>query len=240
MRRAALALVALALTGCETTAEKSAKLEREAKSHGVQTVAKGLSITRQSKQVEVLSATVVNSSEGSAAIVTLRNTSARALRDIPLAVTVRDARGAIVYSNSGAGLAHTLVSAPVLAAHGELTWIDDQVQARGGAPASVSAEVGEAPPARGAIPRIGIEGTRLFEDQTNGVGAEGTAVNHSRVAQQELVIYALALRSGRVVAAGRAVLPQLAADASTHFQVFFIGDPHGAQLQVSAPPTTLG
>ncbi len=49
MRRAALVLVALALTGCETTAEKSARLERQAKLAANGALAqKGLSITRES------------------------------------------------------------------------------------------------------------------------------------------------------------------------------------------------
>jgi hypothetical protein len=239
VRLAALALAALALTGCETSAEKSAKLEKEAKLHASKTVRKGLLITQQSTRVKVLRAIVVSSTEGSAVVVTLHNTSAQALRDVPVAITVREARGTTVYSNSAPGLARTLVSAPLLAAHGELSWIDDQVPA-GGRAAAVSAKVGEAPLAAGAIPRISVEGSRLFEDPTNGVGAEGTIVNHSHIAQQELVVYALALRSGQVVAAGRGVLPLVPAGGSTPFQVFFIGSPRGAQLAVSAPPTTLG
>jgi len=239
VRRTALALLALALTGCQTSAEKSAELEKEAMLHASKTVSKGLLITQQSTRVKVLRAIVVSGTEGSAVVVTLHNTSAQALRDVPVAITVRDAGGTTVYSNSAPGLTRTLVSAPLIAAHGELSWIDDQVPA-GGRAASVSAKVGEATSVTGAVPSISVEGSRLFEDPTNGVGAEGTIVNHSGVAQQELVVYALALRSGGVVAAGRGVLPLVPAGGSTPFQVFFIGSPQGAQLAVSAPPTTLG
>ncbi len=237
MRRAALVLVALALSGCETTAEKSAKLEKEALKHpGHRLVAQtGLSIKRESTDVKVVETTALHSSEGSAAVVTLLNTSARALRDVPIAITVKSASGSTLYANSAPGLARSLVSIPVLAGHGSAIWIDDQVQAAG-APASVNAKVGQAPVATVPIPAIAVEGAHLGEAE----GAEGTVVNHSRVSQTELVVYAIARRAGTIVAAGRAVLPQLAPNTPTRFQVFFIGSPRGAQLSFSAPPSTLG
>ena len=244
MRWAALALVALALTGCETTADKSAKLERAAKQHerhgGGGLAQRGLAISRQSTRLRVSAAAVLHSSEGAAAVVTLRNRSATPLRDVPIEITVRDAHGASIYTNDVPGLATALVSVPLLPAHATTTWIDDQIQPTGGTPASVTAKVGEGLPATGAIPKLSIEGAHLFEDPTSGPSAEGSVVNHSPVSQQELVVYALALRAGRIVAAGRAVLPQAPAGAFTHFQVYFIGDPRGAQLQLGAPATTLG
>jgi hypothetical protein len=244
VRWAALALAALALTGCETTAERSAKLERAAKQHerhaGGGLVQRGLSISRQSTKVRVSATTVLHSSEGTAAVVTLRNLSATPLRDVPIEITVKDTRGAAVYTNDVPGLAAALVSVPLLPAHATTTWIDDQILPTGGTPASVTAKVGEGLPATGAIPELSIEGAHLFEDPASGPSAEGSVVNHSPVSQQELVVYALALRAGKIVAAGRAVLPQAPAGASTHFQLYFIGDPRGAQLQLGAPATTLG
>ena len=53
-------------------------------------------------------------------------------------------------------------------------------------------------------------------------------------------MFGVARRAGRIVAAGRAVLPELPAGSRLPFQIFFVGDPHGAQLQVSAPATTAG
>jgi hypothetical protein len=67
---------------------------------------------------------------------------------------------------------------------------------------------------------------------------EGTLTNGSGTAQSELVIYAVAKRGSRVVAAGRAVLASVAAGASVPFQVFFVGNPQGALLQLGAPTTT--
>jgi hypothetical protein len=238
VRLAVLALAALALTGCETTAENSAKLERAAK-HVSLTQQKGLSIERASTAVKVVATTVVRGSEGAAAVVTLRNGSARALSNLPIAIDVKDARGASVYANNVPGLSRTLVSVGSIPAGATLTWVDDQIQPTG-VPASVSAEVGEGTRVSGAPPRLDIEEAGLHDDPTSGLGAEGTVVNHSRVTQQELVVYAVARRSGKIVAAGRAVLASLPAGASTPFQIFFVGDARGAQLQVSAPPTTPG
>ncbi len=70
------------------------------------------------------------------------------------------------------------------------------------------------------------------------MGVAGTVSNRSQVTQQKLVVYVLALRSGHVVAAARSVLTELAAGASAPFQAFFAGDPRGATLQASAPPST--
>jgi hypothetical protein len=233
-----LVALALALTGCETTAEKSAKLEKEAQRHAKVSTQRGLSIARESTRVKVLSAIVLRSSEGAVAVVTLRNTSAHALRAVPLAVTVSDVRGKTLYQNDAPGLEAALVSMPSLAAHATSVWVDDQVPASG-QPASASARVGEAPTAA-SLPQLGVSGVHLVEDPTNGVGAAGTVSNHSPIAQSNLVLYGLARRAGKIVAAGRAVIPELGKGAQLPFQIFFVGDPRGAQLQVSAPASTVG
>lgn len=227
----ALAAPVLVLSGCETTAEKSAKLERAAKriAHATQA---GLKITHPSAVVKVLDSEVVRGSEGAAVVLTLRNSSSQALADVPIAVSVKDAKGASVYSNATPGLAKTLTSIALLAPHTTATWIDDQVPAS--AAASVSAEVGEGTAARGALPKLAVHEVQLAEGT-----AEGTLANGSSTAQSELVIYAVARRGGQVVAAGRAVLASVAAGASTPFQVFFVGDPKGARLALTAPPTSV-
>ena len=187
--------------------------------------------------MKVVGTALVHSSEGAAAVVTVRNTSPRALRAVPIAITVKDRAGATVYQNNLAGLEAALVSISALAPHAVLSWIDDQVPA-GGEPASVSARLGEASGAAGRLPAIALTGLHLSESASNGLGAGGTVSNHSGAAQHKLVVYAVARRGGAVVAAGRAVVPEVAAGASMPFEVFFIGEPRGAQLQASAPPTS--
>lgn len=234
---AALALATLALSGCETTAERSAKLQRQAKR--VTLTEKGLSITRESSDVKVLGATIVRGSEGSAAVVTLQNHSSRTLRGVPLAITVRDSGGRTLFQNNGPGLEAALVSVASLGPHRTIAWVDDQLPA-GSAPASVSARVGQAPALSGSLPKLTIAGARLSEDPSNGLVASGTISNRSSIAQTSLVLFGVARRAGRIVAAGRGVLPELAAGASAPFQVFLVGDGRGAQLLLSAPPTSFG
>jgi hypothetical protein len=234
--RALLALAALALTGCETTAEKSARLEHEAKR--VVVAQKGLTITRESTQVKVMSASVIRGSEGAAAVVAVRNRSSRAFEDVPIALTVKNARGQTLYQNNGPGLEAALVSIPSLAPHETLVWVDDQVPPNG-EPALVSARVGDSPPTSARVPSIGISGLHVSEDPSNGPVGSGTASNRSAVLQRSLVVFGTARKGGRIVAAGRTVLPELPANGSMPFQVFFVGDPRGARLQMSAPATTL-
>jgi hypothetical protein len=236
---AALLLLALALTGCESSQEKSARLEKEAKRH-VSAAVKGLSIERASTQVSVIASSVVNSSEGSAVVLTLRNLTGEALREVPLAITVRDSAGASVYTNDLPGLAHSLVSVALIPPHGQLTWIDDQVHASGGTPAKVSAEVGQAQAAGGTVPQIAVTRVHLSEGSPTEASAEGIVVNHSSVAQSELVVNAVAVRSGHIVAAGRAILNSLAAGGSASFQAFLVGSPKSAALTVSAPGANAG
>jgi hypothetical protein len=228
----ALALAALTLSGCETTAEKSAKLERAAKrvAHAAQS---GLSIAHPSTVVKVIDSEIVRGSEGTAVVLRLRNDSARALGAVPIAISLKDAKGAPVYSNSTPGLAKTLTSIALLGPHATATWIDDQIEASGAS--SVSAEVGEGKLVSGALPKLATHDATISEGSV-----EGMLTNSSSTAQSELVIYAVATRAGRTVAAGRAVLASVAAGASTPFQAFFVGDPHGARLQLSAPPTSVG
>jgi hypothetical protein len=228
----ALAASALALSGCETTAEKSAKLERAAK-RVAHTTQSGLTIAHPSSIVKVLSREIVSSSEGTAVVLTLRNPSATTLAEVPIAVSLKSASGATVYSNATPGLARTLTSIALLPAHTTTTWIDDQIQAHGAV--RVDSVIGEGKPVHGSLPAIALHEATLAEGS-----AEGTLVNSSSAPQSELVVYAVARRDGRIVAAGRAVLASVAAGVSSPFQIFFIGQTKGAQLQISAPPTSVG
>ncbi len=235
MRWAALLLAALALSGCETTQEESAKLEKTAKHFTL--AHKGLTITSVSTEVKVLDAAVVRDPEGAAAAVTVSNAGGQTLSSVPIAVTVRSASGQTLYQNNAPGLEAALTELASLPAHATVTWVDDQIPSAGG-PASVSAIAGEAPIAHGPEPRIEAQGTHLAEASTGEVA--GTVRNRSKVAQQKLVVYVIAHRAGRIVAAGRAVVPEVAPGASVPFQAFLVGTAAGAALEASAPASTFG
>lgn len=181
---------------------------------------------------EVESTTLLRGSEGAAVVVRLRNVSTHALRSVPIEITVKDAHGSVLFQNNAPGLEAALTALASLPAHGEATWVDDQIPSSG-APVSVSAVAGEAPTASGAAPRVEIAGVHASEE----AGA-GTVRNRSNLTQQNLVVYLLAHRAGKLVAAGRAVLAEVKPGASVPFQAFFVGNPKGAELEASAPPTT--
>lgn len=238
-----LAALAFALAGCETTAEKSAKIERvakvrEAKEAKARAAAqRALTISRPSRKVHVGAVTLLHSSEGLAVVVALQSSAADALADVPVRVAVENAAGKTLYTNETPGQSSTLVSASLIAAHGHLQWIDDQIPLTPGA-VKATAEVGEAPAAAGSPPQLQLTGTRLVQE-ASGAAAEGEVVNHSSVTQSQLVVYGVARRGSQVVAAGRAVLQQVPAGTSTRFQLFFVGEPKGAKLEVVAPASTL-
>lgn len=241
-RAAASALAALALMGCETNAQRSAKLEKAALAQRLahpQISQKGVVVAAENAKVKIIETAVLHDENGVAAVAVVRNESSKLLHDAPIAITVNDAKGAKLYQNDSPGLDSTLVSVPVLRPHKETVWIDDQIQTAG-VPAKASARVGEAPATTATLPRLSVSGVHTFEDPSNGVGVEGTVSNSSKVAQQELVVYVVGRRGGRIVAAGRAVLAEVAAGQGTAFQVFCIGNPRGAKLEASAPATTLG
>jgi hypothetical protein len=238
----ALAVVALALTGCETTAERSAKLERAAtrQAAGRRAAPATTTFTSASKVVEVQHASLVRSSEGAAAIVTIHNTSSRALADLPIAITVRDASGRAVFENNASGLEAALASVPSLAPHATLTWVDDQVPIAG-APRTISARVGEARTGgAGQPPTLTVTGLHEIEDPANGIGAAGAVTNSSPASSRGIVVFVLAAKGGAAVAAGRAVLPEAPAHSTRPFTAFFIGDPHGARLSAGVAATANG
>lgn len=226
-------LMAVGFCGCETTQEKSAALERQAKHT---TIAQhGVSVARENPNVRVLGSAVVHSSEGTAVAVTLRNTSAHTLAGAPIGLTVRDGKGSVLYQNNAPGLQPSLTEVPLLEPGKTVVWVDDQVQVAG-TPASASALVGEAKTASSA-PKV-----EVVSAQSSTAGAEasesGSVANRSAVTQENLVVYAIARRDGKTVAAGRAVLPEVAQGTSVPFQIYFVGDPKDAKIEVSAPATT--
>ena len=104
----AAAALAAALSGCETTTEKSAKLEKAA--HHTRLAEKGLTIARASGDVRVLSATIVHGHEGNAAVVTAAQRLGADAARVPIAITVKDAHGATIFQNNTAGLEPALTS----------------------------------------------------------------------------------------------------------------------------------
>jgi hypothetical protein len=234
----ALAGVALVVTGCESTQDKSAAIAAEL---GPVKKEKGLEIARESKDVEVLSSALLSDQNGSAVVVRLRNRSDEDLVGVPIAIDVRDAAGKSVYRNDIPGIEPALAAVPFVAAGGEVEWVHDQILASG-KPASVRVTVGEGgEPFAGEPPAVSVSEPKIEGDPFSGVLAGGNVRNESGEDLERLLLYAVARRGGEIVAAGRgAIEPFKDKPKPFPYNVYFIGDPSGADVTVSEFPSIPG
>lgn len=237
MRRAlaaTLVLPALALGGCTSTQDKADELAASGKQAFE---GKGVRVTRENPDVDVVGSTVLTDANGSAAVVVVRNTSTRLLTGLPVAIDVR-AGGTSVFRNDATGLEPSLTTLTALGPKATSVWVNDQVTATA-EPDAVTAKVGAARGAApSALPKLTVQDPRL-EDSGTGPQAVGFVRNASKVEQRELVLYGVARKGERIVAAGRAQVRRVRAGARASFRMFFIGDPRGADLQIDVPPTSL-
>ena len=236
---AALAAAALiAASGCQSTQDKAKEVQAE----GAALVAsqKPLAIPKQNPDVKVLGTTLLSDENGSAVVVQLQNTGKETQVGVPILVDVRDAKGKSVFRNDAFGLDFALNHVPVIEPGQTVYWVNDQVLATGdvkSAKVKVGLPEGEAP---AELPEIDVQNPNLRSDPS-GTQAEGNVENKSNVDQHQLILFAVATRGGRVVAAGRGALKKLLAGSKPgHYIIFFIGDPTGADVTVTAPPAEVG
>lgn len=237
---AGLGLLALGgLAACQSTQNRSAELEGQ----GAKTLLadSGLKIGKESTQVKVVDTALLTDANGSAVVVTLRNDSGEDLTNVPILIDVLDAKGKSVYRNDIPGIEPALAAVPYIPAGEEVDWVDDQVLA-GGKPAKVRVKVGaDAGTYSGEIPEIELSEPALSGDPVSGIEATGDVVNRSGEEQGRLLFYVVARSGGRVVAAGRGAIEHLKATTKPlHYDVFFIGDPRGDALELTAFPTLPG
>lgn len=234
---AALAVLgAGALAGCESTQDKSARLARENKGGRKE---RGLVVTKVNPDVKVGTSTVLRDRNGAALVVELTSRASRPLVRVPLSFSIRGRDGKELASNAAPGLDPALTHVPLLTPGRSFAWVDNQVQLA--APAKDAAVKVGSPdvPTAATLPRVALTRPTLTIDPVDGPVAKGFVANRSEVAQRDLVVYCVARRSGRVVAAGRALITSLAPGKRARYSIFFIGDPRGAKLSLSAPPTVL-
>jgi hypothetical protein len=234
---AAAALLAIApLAGCESSQDKSARL---AKKGGVAFTRKGLDVKHLNASVKVLGTTVLQDKNGAAAVVELRNSSPTAQVNVPISIDVLGPARKTVFKNDAAGLETSLVSASVIEPQSDFAWVNDQVTPSGPTKtldARVGKATGQAP---AQLPKIELSVPKLTNDPVSGMEASGTVTNKSQVEQKLLIIYAVARRGSKVVAAGRGEIQRLRVGKKAAYHVFFIGDPSGAKVSIAAPPTVL-
>lgn len=241
MRARALPVVAAVLatgaSGCESTQTQSARLERESRAtlldqQGVRVEGRSDSDVRIGRPV------VLSDENGTAVVVELRARGDRPLGPVPLSVQLEDRSGTVVGDNAAPGLDAALTAVAVLPANRPVMWVNDQLQVTG-RPARATVKAGPAPVLRGTAPRLTVRSDGLESDPTSGVSAVGSVTNGSGEDQRDLVVTAVARRDGRVVAAGRGLIPRVRAGRTVDYSAFFIGDPRSAQLAVSVQPSAV-
>jgi len=234
----ALAGVALVVTGCESTQEQSARIGAEL---GPVKQEKGLHITRPSKDVKVVSTTLLTEPEASAVVVRVHNGSDKDLVDVPIAIDVLDAKGNSVYKNDIPGIEPELAAIPFVAAGADVDWVNDQILATG-KPASVKATVGAGgTPYSGEQPKISVSAPKVEGDPYSGVLAGGNVVNETGEDEGRLLLYAVASKGGKIVAAGRGAIERLKPEPKPlPYNIYFVGDPRGGEVTVTDFPTLPG
>jgi hypothetical protein len=233
----ALLTAAVLSAGCQSTQSKSAELEAE----GADLVkTEKVDIGNTNRDIKTVEKVVLSDVNGSAVAVVLKNESQEGLADAAIAINVKDAGGKSVYKNDAAGVETSLIQVPVIKAGGEVYWVNDQVLATG-KPKSVSVKVGEAKRKLPSdLPELEVTKPELKTDPTSGIEAVGDVINKSDVEQIDLVLYAIARKDGKIVAAGRGQISRLKTDGKPEsYHIFFIGNPAGADVTVVAPPVTL-
>jgi hypothetical protein len=245
---AALGALALTLSACESTESESARLGRE----GAKLIASAGTVGTggTDPDIRVGQVALVQGSGRTAAAVQLTNIGAGAQLGVPVLIDVRSSQGASLYRNDIQGLEPSLQQMPLLPAHASGWWVDDQVLASG-TPSSVKVRVGAAkvssPKATAAEPSspspsssgVQVSGISIGSEGIAGPYLTGSVVNHSGVAQHNMPIFAVALRGGRVVAAGRALVPNLLVSghgSQTSFRIYLVGSPAGARIELTPAP----
>jgi hypothetical protein len=202
---------------------------------------KGLTIAEKSGDVRVLDTTLLSDANGSAVVVEVRNDSDRDLVGVPILIDVLDAKGGSVYRNDIPGIEPALAAIPLVPAGESAVWVHDQVLATG-KPTSVKVKIGVSDASfSGALPDITVSEPKLEGDPYTGIAAGGEARNRSGEDIDRLLLYGIARRGEEIVAAGRgAIEPFKANGKDAPYNVYFIGDPRGAELTVTQFPTLRG
>ncbi len=229
-------VLTVGITACESTEQESAKLARENK----QTVAgpASLKLGAVNHSVRVADVTLLSNAGRTAVAVRLTGTSTSAQLRVPLLVTVTGSGGKQLYSNDTGGLEPSLQRIGVLLPGRPEWWVDDQVLTSK-TPTGAQVRVGTGTSAAAAgIPALTTSGVALSSSAGSEV-VNGGVVNRSSRTLNKVAVFAVYVRAGKVVAAGRAVIEQLpgGSTAPVPFEIFLVGNPAGGTLELTVVPT---
>ncbi len=223
-------------TACESTEQESSKLAREDKQAVVGPTSLKLGAVNHS--VRVADVTLLRDAGRTAVAVRLTGTSAAPQLRVPVLVSVTGSDGKQLYSNTAGGLEPSLQRIGVLLPRHPEWWVDDQVLTST-TPTAAQVRVGSGTSSKdGAIPTLATSGVALSSSSGSAV-LNGGVVSHSSKTLDGIAVFAVYLRAGKVVAAGRALIEQLpgGSTAPVPFEIFLVGNPSGATLELTVVPT---
>ena len=231
----ALAVVAgLALSGCQSSQDKARAIQAQAKA----AAPKPLVIPKPNRDVKVEDTTLLHDENGDAIVVELKNESKQTLVNVPILVDIRDPERKSVYKNNTAGLDFALNHIAVLEPGQTFLWVNDQVTAEG-KDAKVTVGQPEAKAPSGPLPELAVSPPKLQHD-FSGANVSGTVTDKSKIDQSHLILFAVARQGDQIVAAGRGQIKALKVEAKpAPYNIYFIGNPVGADVEIQAPPTVL-
>ena len=226
-------VLTVGLSACQSTQQESAKIGREGRQ--LVAAAGNLRLGAVNHSVRASDVTLLSSSGRTAVAVRLSSSSSAPQAAIPVLVEVSGAGAKQLYTNATGGLETSLQQMSQLTPHGQAWWVDDQVLTSQSA-SGVRVRVGSGRVPRTSFSPSTLTSTGLHLTQQSGLSVlAGELVNHTAKALGKVPVYAVALAGRRVVAAGRAVVGAPSRSTSP-FQIFLVGNPAGARLELSAAP----
>jgi hypothetical protein len=227
---AAGVLAVLTLTACESNQDRSARIAAEGQ-HAMRSQGT-LRIAKANPDVKVTRTALVRGGGSVAAAVELDNTGA-AQADVPVLIDVTDAKGASLYRNDQVGLQPSLQRVALVPEGAHAWWVNDQLLGAEQGARKVRVKVGKAADVA-RVPDVEATDVHFEDDYLTGV-----VVNHTDKLQTNLPVFAVALKGGKVVAAGRALLPKVPPGSPVkkpRFRLYFVGDPRGAKIELTVAP----
>jgi len=225
--------VAAVLTGCVSTQRIAARARlvsaRELASQSTTEVAQA------NADVTVGRLTLIHTRTGTAVVASLRNNSSSTLTDLPISVGVHGKHA--VYLNRSANLDYFDSHIAAIGPHGVTTWVfTTRRRVPGGRPFA-TVGVSQLHSSAGArLPQIDVS-LRAGRSAPGSATVAVSVSNRSGIPQYDLQIYAVAIRGGRDVGAGRTAVTHLGTDATTTLSITLLGGTQRAALRLIALPT---
>jgi hypothetical protein len=227
------------LAACETTEKESANIEREAVL-ARENEPGALKLGAANRTVRASQVTLLSGGGRNAVAMRLSSSSTRAQAEVPVLVNVTGKAGKLLYSNQPGGTEPLLQHVALMRPHASVWWVNDQVlinqQSTG-----VKVRVGAGRTAGHELPGSTLEAKTTHVTEQSGASIlSGELVSHGGPRERKVPVFAVALRGGKVVAAGRVVVASLAGrrGASAGFRIPLVGKAGGAKIELTAMPST--